>query len=312
MSIRPGRPGPVRAALRVAAAFAAVLAWSGARAAPIDDVRECAANGLPTTSGIKALAKECPQLEQALRDLGVERVLYDGWREKLNRQSLGDLVKLAERYAEPKPGAAPDIAALPGILKSLQHDKPLVSPSWWDLLRAWLSKHSDSLQWLDRWLERVGEAKTLFDVLSYALIGLILIAAAAVVLNELRASGSLRRSRRLLPAGTRKFDALGESSREQGGVAAPLAESLAALLRRLVARLIETRRLNAERSLTHRELVARGVFDSASQRAAFAAVARTAESLLYGSRPASPEKLERVLQEGEALLGQLADAPRPP
>jgi hypothetical protein len=73
----------------------------------------------------------------------------------------------------------------------------------------------------------------------------------------------------------------------------------------LVERLLQTGRLRAERSLTHRELVSRSTFDDESQRAAFAAVAGTAESILYGPRPAQADELRQVLRQGEVLLAQM-------
>ena len=70
---------------------------------------------------------------------------------------------------------------------------------------------------------------------------------------------------------------------------------------------MQTGRLETERSLTHRELVTRSTFDDESQRAVFAAVAGTAESILYGPQDAAQERLDTVMDEGRALLTQLSD-----
>jgi hypothetical protein len=81
------------------------------------------------------------------------------------------------------------------------------------------------------------------------------------------------------------------------------------LLRELVSRLVQTRRLDRERSLTHRELVARSAFDSETQRAAFATVAGTAESIVYGPRGATLEDLNTALSGGHTLLAQITNSP---
>jgi hypothetical protein len=79
------------------------------------------------------------------------------------------------------------------------------------------------------------------------------------------------------------------------------------LLRALVKRLLQTGRLSVERSLTHRELIARTSFDSDGQKAVFANVARTAETILYGSNPPAAEHLETVTRQGRELLRQLSE-----
>jgi hypothetical protein len=301
----PGRLGP-----RIAAAIAGVLAWSWLAAAPVDVVRDCAAKASPAISGIKDLGAACPQLEQALQALGLEPMLYDGWQHRLNRDALRDLANLAENYDGSKSGVSPDVAALPGILKALAREQTPLPKSWWDAFRAWLktwlANHSDKLTWLDHWLEHLGRSTTLFHIVSYSLVALVLMAAVAVIVNEVKAGGaSRRRHRAASSAGAANPAAVRADS--EGLESGALADRLTELLRILVGRLMQTRRLEAERSLTHRELVARGTFDNESQRAVFAAVAGTAESILYGAQSAAPEQLNRLLREGRALLAQLSD-----
>lgn len=54
-------------------------------------------------------------------------------------------------------------------------------------------------------------------------------------------------------------------------------------------------------------LVTLSVFDSEAQRAVFAAVAASAESILYGAERLPAEHLDRVLRDGHDLLAQLPD-----
>jgi hypothetical protein len=293
---------------RIAVTIAGVLTWSWIAAGPIDVVRDCAAETPSAASGIEKLGTACPQLENALQSLGFAPILYDGWRGRLNREALRDLASLAEEYGGAKPGVSPDPATLPGILKALARERTTLPRSWWDVLKAWLAQHTDALNRLDRWLERIGGSTALFHAISYSLVALVLIAAAAVLVNEMRAGGAGRWQRR------RKSSAHASSaavvSADAGGLepGAP-AEGLTQLLRALVRRLMQTGRLETERSLTHRELVARSAFDDESQRAVFAAVAGAAESILYGPQGGAPERLNTVLDEGRALLTQLSDPP---
>ena len=298
--------------MRSALALLAMLACAPGFAAPLDDLRECAAHASPALAGIKSLATQCPRLNDSLAALGILPMLYDGWQQRLNRDALGDLVKLAETYDGPAPTAAPDITALPGVLEALQGERSPASKSWWDAgiawFKGWLSRHSDSLNWLDRWLGQIGRASS-SEWITYGLMTLVLIAAFAVVLNELKAAGALRRRSAVKPASTPRDTTAhaGESADMEPGARS---RRLAELLRAIVSRLVQTGRLTAERSLTHRELVARSVFDSDSQRAVFAAVAGRAEAMLYGAQAGPPEDLDRTLREGGQLLAHMDEASR--
>jgi hypothetical protein len=280
------------------------------RAEPLEIVQTCARQVSAGASGLKNLGAVCPELEGALQKLGLDRTLYEGWRERLNRDSLIDVARLIERYRGSSPAAAPKVSSLDGILKALAREQAPAPKSWWDALKAWLnswlnSHDADSLSWLDRLLERIRQSVTLLNAIQYVLLGLVVLAAAWVVINEFKAAG--------LTAGKRKRAASGGGARKMStGAAAALApdptamsDRLSELLQLLVMRLTQSGRLKAERSLTHRELVVRSAFDSDSQRAVFANVAETAECMLYGARGVASERVGRVLREGRILLAQL-------
>ncbi len=296
---------------RLAGVLAGMLTWSCLAAAPIEVLRDCAAKTAPELAGIKLLGERCPQLAGALAALGLDDLLYDGWRERLNRDALLDLAVLADGYGGSRPHDPPDARALPGILQAMAREQTPAPPSWWEACRAWLRRwlgsHSETLSRLDRWLESLGGSVTLSKVISYSLVALVLLAAAAVIVNEFKAAGRPRGGRDTARPAARPEAAVDPA--EVGPEPAAPADKLAVLLRRLVQRLMQTRRLDSERSLTHRELVSRSLFDSDAQRAAFARVARTAESVLYGSHLGAPEQLAAVLEEGRGLLAQLSAPP---
>lgn len=286
-------------------------------ASPTAIVEECAAGVPAEISGIKGLDAACPGLEHAIQALGLDRLLYDGWSEQLDRHSLQDVSRLVELYGGRKPDAGPDRAALPGILKSMAGEQAPAPKSWWDAFKAWLKSwlqghDPDSLSWLDRWLDRMRQTATLVNAILYSLIGLVVVVASWVVFNELRAAGLVTRRRAPRVSGRSESVATTSSAVNPGSEPVALTERIAALLRLLVRRLMQTGRLTSERSLTHRELAVRGAFDSDAQRAVFAAVASSAESILYGAHGVPAEHLDRVLRDGEALLAQLPDGASPP
>jgi hypothetical protein len=137
------------------------------------------------------------------------------------------------------------------------------------------------------------------------LTALAVAAAIAVIIRELNAAGFARRPGGVTTRSARRSASLGSASDAE---LAQAASSVAELLRALVQKLLQSGRLKAERSLTHRELIARSAFDSEAQRIVFAGVARTAESLLYGQHGAAPEVLQQVTRQGQALLLQLSNS----
>jgi hypothetical protein len=304
--------------MRLGLTIAGLFASATLAAAPLDVVRECAAAASPTVSGLKNLNAVCPQLDAALTALGLDEVLYEGWRDKVNAHALQDAVILAVRYSDSKPQRSLDEGVLRGILGSFktQQQPP---HSWWQALQGWFRRwlaHSNSslAGWLnrfwDRWLSHVEVSPSLLKVFAYGLTVLVVVAAIVVIIRELNAAGLARR----LGGVTRTRAARRGASLSSGSGAefAPAASGVAGLLRALVQKLLQSGRLKVERSLTHRELIARSAFDSEAQRSAFAGVARTAESLLYGPHGAAPDVLEQVTRRGQALLLQLSNSTGPP
>jgi len=298
--------------MRLALTLAGIFAASAPAAAPLDVVRECTKAASPTVSGLKNLSAVCPQLDAALTALGLNEILYDGWQEKVTAHALQDAAVLAERYSESKPERLLDQGVLRGILASYK-TQPEPPHSWWhaveDWFKRWLAHSNSSLaNWLnrfwDRWLSHAEVSPSFLKVVMYGLTALAVLAAIVVIIRELHAAGMARRLGGAARA--RSAHPRGSQPPASAGEAMLTVSSVAELLHALVQRLLQSGRLEAERSLTHRELIARSAFDNEAQRIVFAGVARTAESLLYGSQGAAPEVLEHVTREGRALLLQLS------
>jgi hypothetical protein len=290
-------------------AAAALIASNGLAAAPTDVLEACAA-GSPHV-GIRDLVSACPQVEQTLQSLGLDRVLYDGWRQRLTSHGLDDLSNIVRRYSESQRRDSPDIAPLAQILQSLKQQQTAAIKSWWDAakdrLRDWL-RHSNSAlaKWLNEWLEHLDVSGHALDRLIYFLMALIVIAAIVVIAREIRVGGRARRAAQRSTAAAPDLRATGLSvrARQLAGVRE--------LLQLLIERLLATGRLAAAGSLTHRELVVRSVFDSDKQRNVFAGIASEAESILYGPEGSAPEDLPDIAREGRALLAQLSDRKEAP
>jgi hypothetical protein len=280
-------------------------------AAPLDVVQKCADSASPTLKGIKALEAVCPGLQDALTSSGFDAILIDGWQLKLNAHALADMSELARQYSRSR-WRTPDTAALPKVLESLQEKTPRVS-SWWQTLKTWLknwlSRSDSSLaNWLNRLLERwsaqTDMSVTFLKITTYCLTALVVIAALLIVVREIRAVRLGRRAERAAPAKSSNEIA---AHLEPNLVPGSATDALTVLLRELVVKLLQLGRLRSDRSLTHRELVMRSVFDSEEQRAAFAGVALGAESNFYGPRDRATEPADEVTRRGEALLAQLAE-----
>jgi hypothetical protein len=289
-----------------------LLLSSWLAAAPLDVVRQCADTASPTLSGVQALEAVCPGLQDALADAGFDKILIEGWQQKLNAHALADLSGLALHYSRGQ-WHAPDTASLSKALESLQEQAPKTS-SWWQSLKTWLKNwlsHSDSTlaSWLnrllDRWSASTEVSVTFLKIITYCLTALVVVAAVVIVVREIRAAGVGRRARRRARAES-QHPVTPETDLELGLVAGSATDALAVLLRALVRRLLQLGKLRADRSLTHRELVLRSVFESEEQRAAFAAVAFGAESNFYGPRGRTPDSSDDAKRRGEVLLAQLA------
>jgi hypothetical protein len=136
------------------------------------------------------------------------------------------------------------------------------------------------------------------------------LAAVVVIVREFKAAGMGSRFIMVRSALNSARNSLGPPPMDEEACADE--NTPAGLLRALVKRLLQTGRLTAERSLTHRELIARTSFDSDGQKTVFANVARTAETILYGPAPAAPEFLEIVTRQGRELLLQLSETASTP
>jgi hypothetical protein len=286
---------------------------SAATAAPVDVIKECASNASATLTGLDKLAGVCPDLESAITSTGLDRLLAPGWRERLSAAQLHDLAVITDRYAATNLRAVPGTESLGAILRGLKPAAP-ADKSWWESFkewwRDWLARSDSALaKWLRDMSGRVHVSQGTLAILAYCLAAIIGVLVLILGFREFQ----IWNERRKVASGHRRPE------RQAGNPAVVLAapdqpnsdeERLGRVLRALVVRLLETGRLNAERSLTHRELVSRSRFDEDGQRGDFAGVAAVAEALVYGPRGAVQSALPRAIERGESLLARIQPVTR--
>jgi hypothetical protein len=309
--------GPLRS--RLVLALGSLIATTCFAGVPLDTLRDCAKTASPTLYGLKDLGAVCPELQAALGTLGLDAILYEGWRDKLNVHALQDVIDLSEHYSGPRWHGAPDTAALPAILQALKDEQAPPVVSWWHSFKNWIKQwleHSDSsiAKWIKHLFERVLDTTNVSPGFLQAFVYIVTIltglAAAVVIVREFKAAGIGSRFRRIRSALNSAQDSFKLPPTDRQASADE--NTPAGLLRALVKRLLQTGRLTTERSLTHRELIAKTSFDTDAQKTVFANVARTAESILYGPAPAPPESLETVTRQGRELLLQLSETASAP
>ncbi len=263
----------------------------------------CAAHE-PVARGWRAVRAACPGIERSLARLPLAALMPRHWHGRISSADLGALAVLARRYAHGPSSRLPNPVALRatalGLARRGEHGP---RPSLW----AWLGREihvwiAPIATLLEHWLRSVvrnPRHRELLDHLLWIVGGILLATTVLAIVLQLRAGGLFgarieRRSRRAHRP--RPPPAAAPTPAAADWTA--LARQPADLLGLLIGALVRTRRLDRERDLTCRELVARVRFDNAMQRRAFARIALLAERERYGPpRPlAVPQAALRVAQ----------------
>lgn len=273
---------------------------------------DCIESVEPDVIGMPALEQQCPGIEQALIELGLDPFIPDWQWDTIGAYGLMSLRDVEQRYSEP-PAATRQVRvdSLESVLDDLRQPAQAEQPlTLLQRFMRWLrdvmgKEQSGTDSWLSRWWEEYSLSETARNILFYGSLILVVLLAVAVIVNEVRVArkGRLKKARTQgsvdagiatdLPAGSLDLDTAARTDRPS------------ILLQMLVATLVKTGRLQAERSLTHRELTARARFDDSSQRENFGRVAQLAERIVYGGDQ-SPAELDEVVRAGRALHSQLS------
>jgi hypothetical protein len=278
--------------------------------APEALIDRCSGAG-STLTGISALSKACPGVDEALNRLGLTALLPSGWSKALTASGLADLGALVKRYSGSPPSQPPASAALRSIAAALIPPSP--PPTWTQRLAKRINLWTIALlHRVGRWLRSLGPVAG-HSALVQAMItclAALLIATVLVLVFVLAGTRTTRRWRAPAPAG-RAGLAAGVTDPAAAQSAEPdwtqLRASPARILRLLVEALTRSHRLERDRHLTCRELEAQARLDDERERANFARVTRLAEREIYGP-PGGHLIPEEILREMKTLHARLCAA----
>jgi hypothetical protein len=272
---------------------------------------ECIESVEADVVGMPALEAQCPGLEQALIDLGLDPFIPDWQWDTIGPYGLISLRSVADRYNEPPAAREVQVGSLQSIIDELKQPAQAEQPlTWLQRLERWLrnlmgQRDSATDSWLSRLFDEYSLSETAQKILFYGAVSVVVLLALAVIVNEVRVARRGRRKRDRTQASSADGTSVDAFARSLDLDAAARNDRPSILLQMLVATLVKTGRLQAERSLTHRELTARARFDDSSQRENFRRVAQLAERIVYGGDDA-PAELDDVVQAGRALHSQLS------
>jgi hypothetical protein len=263
--------------------------------------------------GFERVAALCPGLARALEQSGVEEWLPRGWKETRNNLSAGSLTELrslvARELATHASGRKPRAEKLGQVLAGLSPDHRASNGTWlrfkrW--LRELLERRDRERRedWFDQMVHRVGLSDAIGEIVTYVALGLMVVLALTVVLNELRAAGLLGRRARANNADER--DERVVSARPVPTLrdverAAPR-ERPRLLLELIASRLTALHRLPPAAAMTVRELSACANLDAAQDRERLIVLAATAERARYAESAVPADALDSAYTRGRELL----------
>jgi hypothetical protein len=305
----------VRSTFLVLLLLAAPAAFAQSEDGARGVLEECVGSLDEDVIGLEDIEESCPDLRLALEELGLTDLVSDNQLGVLTRDGLNGLRALVNRYQkEPEHGAI-DADSLAPVLDSLRKPPvPEKSISWFERIKRWLREvfdrqeaQSASDSWLSRWLEEHPLPAVVRWGLIYGSMGLVVLLALAIIINEVRTAARGRRRKSAMDTA---------SAADIPGAAGATAldmnfsgERPSALLRMLIATLVKTGRLNGAHSLTHRELAKRARFDDSQQRESFQKIAQLAEREVFSGKEVASDDLGEVLRVGRSLDEQLQAAP---
>jgi hypothetical protein len=267
--------------------------------------------------GYDRIAARCPDLVKQLDHGAWAPWLPRGWKESGNDLSAGGLKEFRELVErESAAGAsprAPDVRRLQGVLNGLTGKN---TEGWWSRFKAWLRSILETREqptdesWFTRMVSHVGISQSLRQVIAYAALTAVVLLAAIIVINEVRAAGLLPKRRdvarkRRGPRDTPKSD-MAWSDIER----ASLPDKPRLLLELIARRLIDRGYLPPAGALTVRELTSAARLPELDDRTRLSELALTAERVRYSAGELESEALDRSVARGRELLDRL-DASSP-
>jgi hypothetical protein len=269
--------------------------------------------------GFERIAARCPELAQQLQSSAWGSWLPAGWQDahnNLSARGLGQLKRLVVRERALHAGARTlDVQKLTPILANppWRAEEAAAAPGWWARFKRWLQglraarEPDNGDAWLARLIGRISLSQAGIKIVSYIFLGLIVVLAGYIVVNEVLAAGLHRRRGGTRAGRVAREDAHTEVLSWQDVERAAVCEQARVLLLLLAARLSAAQRLPAYRALTVRELAQGARLEDAADRERLGEVALAAEAHRYSAQSTSSASLARVLERGRELFERLGD-----
>jgi hypothetical protein len=263
--------------------------------------------------GPPTLAEVCSELAARI-DASSWADALGGDAESLSPDTLRALARVADSYRQPAPQRDISSAALDEALDGLQSPPPK-SPTLLERIQRWLDEHfargdGARSRWLEDWLAQLSVPELIVRYLVISLGILLVIATAAIIVNELRVAGVLAGDtlRKFSPPGSGEPGEGDPVAHDLDDIArAPLARRPALLLKLVLERLRAGGHARLRPSLTHRELVAAVDGLRVEQNDALRAVAVAAERVTFGDWLPAQRDVDEVVASGRSLLASLEE-----
>jgi hypothetical protein len=299
------------------ALLALLLVLAGAAQAREPDaltaLESCAAQLDPSLDvGYERIAARCPDLTAQLERSPWAPWLPPDWKQPDNELSAAGLRALHIALMS-------EAAAVPGtrtlhpanvraVLERVTRPEP-EQGGWWARFKRWLrallaQQAQEDNGWLRRLLGDVSIDKAMVRLIVAVSIALLVVLALAVLVNELRVAGLLRRRPessdrpapgRAAPGGLKLSDVEAAEPGSQPGL----------LLELIAARLAAQDRLPPARAFTVRELIRRARLEDEAARTRLADLAAVSERVRYAAGAVAAPVREAAMHGGRELLAAL-------
>jgi hypothetical protein len=294
---------------------AGVISAVPASQGTIPSVDACVARLDPQLDiGYDRIAARCPDLMKQLESGAWAPWLPRGWKEAGNDLSAGSLKEFRELVdressaREINPAAAPNVHSLQPILTALAGSR---NETGWSRFKSWLRSILERREqptdesWFNRMVSHVGISQSVIRLITYAALGVVVLLAGIIVLNELRTAGLFGKragfGRRRSPQSARSAAGMGWSDIEQ----APLRDRPRMLLELIVRRLSDRGALPPSGALTVRELTRAVQLPDPADRSRLADLALAAEFARYSGAQPQEQAFAGPIALGRELLERL-------
>jgi hypothetical protein len=257
------------------------------------------------------LAKDCPDLLQALKDQWLYTTVVPSLENDISLAQLEFLANSQHSLQNARSFQKTDLDQL--LADILVTETQNSQWEWWKTFLKWLDslkadEYEDEFQWLIRFMQTIKPSEQTMQFFIYGTIGLLVIASAWLVISELKVAGFFAKL-----TGKRKVSLEQKLDLEQvvPVVAHQIAihqlpphQQIAVLLEQVIKMLMERELVPADATLTYRQIVYYLSQHAVTSEPTVAHLVQSAEPILYGNRPVAAQTLNDYWRDAQTLLGR--------